>query len=158
MEPPGIDATSATWFDDGTYELASRGRRFDEFEASIAARVGLGVAIDQTLSIGVDRITDRITALAAGLRASLSEVPGVVVRDGGRQQCGIVTWTMADADAATVQAAARAAGVNVSVASAPHARLDMAAEGLTDVVRASPHAYNDESDLERLMAVVSMLA
>ena len=38
----------------------------------------------------------QVSALASGLRAALSELPGVVVRDIGapENQCGLVTFTV----------------------------------------------------------------
>jgi cysteine desulfurase/selenocysteine lyase len=48
--------------------------------------------------------------------------------------------------------------VNVSVSETPWARLDMVAPNPRSVVRASPHYYNTEDELERLTDVVQSLA
>ncbi len=153
LDPPGIDSHSATWQGDG-YVLNPDASRFEEFETSIAGQVGLGVAIGELLELGVDAVSQRITGLAEGLRHALAERPGVQVLDGGTQRSGIVTFTVADRSPDEVKQAATAAGVNVSVSTAAGALLDMEAEGRVAVVRASPHAYNDDSDLDRLLAVV----
>ena len=50
---------------------------------------------------------------------------------------------------------AATAGINVSVTEAPWARLDMAPPHPTAVVRASPHYYNTEGELDRLVDVVA---
>ena len=55
-------------------------------------------------------------------------------------------------------AAATAAGINVSVSEAPWARLDMVAPNPVAVVRASPHYYNTEAELDRLVEVVATVA
>jgi len=48
--------------------------------------------------------------------------------------------------------------INTSVASIASGRWDFGARGLTTAVRASPHYYNDEGDLDRLTAAVQELA
>lgn len=153
LDPPGIDSHSATWQGD-SYVLNPDASRFEEFETSIAAQVGLGVALGELLVLGVDAVSERVIALAEGLRAQLADVRGVQVLDGGTHRSGIVTFTVAGRDAADVKAAATAAGVNVSVSTDVGALLDMRAEGRTAVVRASPHVYNDETELARLLDVV----
>lgn len=152
-EPPGIDGTSASWTGAGSYEVAPTARRFEEFEASIAARLGLGAAIDQALALGLDAIAARIQDLAERLRALLTEA-GARVLDGAGPRSGIVTFVVDGTEAGAIAARAAAHEVNVSVSRAPWARIDLAARGLEAVVRASPHVFNDEADLDRLVAVV----
>ena len=75
-----------------------------------------------------------------------------------RRRSGIVTFTVEGAAPAAVAGAASAAGINVSVSEAPWARLDMVAPDPTSMVRASPHYYNTEDELARLVEVVDSLA
>lgn len=56
-------------------------------------QVGLGVAVDQLLTLGIDRVWQRIQYLAEELRARLRRVSGVLVHDHGAVLCGIVTFT-----------------------------------------------------------------
>ena len=156
LEPPGIDGVSATWTSDG-YVLNDDGTRFEEFERAVAAEIGLGVAVGETLAIGIDAIAVRVNELAERLRALLVEVPGVEVHDGGRRRSGIVTFTVGGVAPADVRAAALAAGVNLSVAPAGAAMLDMPGSGHDAVVRASAHVYNTDDELDRLVAVVRSL-
>jgi selenocysteine lyase/cysteine desulfurase len=65
-----------------------------------------------------------------------------------------VTFTVAGAAPATVAGAASQAGINVSVTEAPFARLDMVAPHPTAKVRASPHYYNTEDEIGRLVETV----
>jgi selenocysteine lyase/cysteine desulfurase len=53
---------------------------------------------------------------------------------------------------------AAAQGINVSVSEAPWARLDMVPPNPPAVVRASPHYYNTEDELDRLVAAVQSAA
>ena len=76
------------------------------------------------------------------------------MRDKGAERCGIVTFTVEGRATADVVAALRAAGVNTSLSPATYARLDFGPRGLTDIVRASPHYYNDIDDLDRLVDAV----
>ena len=128
------------------------------FEAPIAARLGLGTAIDHALDLGMEAVADRVGALAEGLRTRLAAVEGVDVHDGGLRRCGIVTFTVAGRSTGEVAAAARAVGVNVSVSDRPAARLDLGGGRPEGVVRASPHYYNTGDELDRLADVVAALA
>ena len=152
--PIGIDATGANWADEDHYELAPNAVRFQEFEIPVASFVGMVSALEQVGEIGIDAIHSRISTLADRLRSDLAARAGVVVHDGAGPRSGIVTFSVAGRAPAEVVAAAREAGIAINVSSAPWARLDMDAKGLTAVVRASPHYYNDDDELDRLLSVV----
>lgn len=155
--PPGIDGHSATWIDAARYELADGAARFEEFEVSFAGQLGLGAAIDQALELGIEAISDRALGLAERLRGELAELPGAVVHDGNGRRCAIVTFSVAGHSPASIAAAARAADVSINVSSSPYARLDMGAKGIDEVVRASPHYYNTDTEIDRLLAVLRSL-
>ena len=78
----------------------------------------------------------------------------MTVHDRGEELGAIVTFTVDGRPTAEVVAALRAAGVNTSLSPATYARLDFGPRGLTDLVRASPHYYNDLDDLDRLVDAV----
>ncbi|MGO8870917.1 MAG: aminotransferase class V-fold PLP-dependent enzyme [Acidimicrobiales bacterium] len=157
FEPPGIGWSAAEWEDADHYRLRPGSERFAEFEVSVAAHLGLGVAIDHALRLGLDAIAEQVGLLADRLRGALSEVRGVELHDGGTRRSGIVSFTVADASPAAVAASATACGINIWVSEAPLARLDMSAPRPTSVVRASPHYYNTEEELDRLVGVVAAL-
>lgn len=56
--------------------------------------MGLGVAAEYALNLGLPQIWDRIGSLAAIMRRKLQEVPGLVLHDKGRQLCGIVSFSL----------------------------------------------------------------
>lgn len=156
FDPPGIDATSAAWSPDGhDYALVDGAARFEEFETSVAAELGLGCALEELLELGIDRVQRRIAHLATHLRRSIDATPGLHGTDDGVELSGIVTFAVDGRDADAVATDAAAAGINVSVSRAENSRLDFAARGLDTVVRASPHAYNTIDELERLLEVVT---
>lgn len=150
IDPPFLDLHSASWTAPDRYFVRPDARRFESWESGYAARIGLGVAIDYARGIGLDAIAACVGALADGLRARLTERPGVRVHDQGVQRCGIVTFTVDGVSCTDVRRSLTAAGVNTSVTSHASARFDLDRRGLTDVVRASPHYYNTEAELDRM--------
>ncbi len=155
LRPPGIGWSAAVWEDADHYRFRDGADRFSDFEVPVAGHLGLGVAIDHALALGLDTIAGRVGALGEQLRRLLVAVPGVVVHDGGTRRSGIVTFTVAGVTPAEVAAACADASINVSVSDAPWARLDMVAPGPTSKVRASPHYYNTEDELGLLVDVVA---
>lgn len=153
LEPPMIDNHAATWVAPDRYELRPDARRFENWESNVAARMGLGAAVDYALDWGLDAIWERIGSLADLLRDRLSALPGHEVRDLGETRCGIVTFT-APRPAAEIKRDLATRGINVSVTAAPSTRLDMEARGLDEMVRASVHYYNTEEEIDRLVAAL----
>ena len=157
LEPPFLDLWSATWTGPDSYEICPGARRFETWEGDVAAKIGLGVAIDYALDIGLADIEERVGQLAARLREQLAALPGVVVRDRGSRLCGIVTFTVAGNGAAAVQQSLAASGINVSVSAAASAQFDLPARGLAEVVRASVHYYNTDAELDQLCQALRAL-
>ncbi|WP_437779928.1 aminotransferase class V-fold PLP-dependent enzyme [Sorangium sp. So ce1097] len=155
LEPPFLDLHAARWTAPDRYELRPDARRFEAWESHVAGRLGLGAAVDYALRLGLPAIRDRVCALAERLRARLAELPGVAVRDLGEQRCGIVTFTRAGEDAVAVKARLRAQAIHVSVSTAAGTLLDFQARGIPDLVRASVHCYNDESEIDRFVAALA---
>jgi cysteine desulfurase/selenocysteine lyase len=151
LEPPLLDLHAATWTELDEYEIDPTARRFENWESYVAGGIGLGVAVDYALEWGVEAIQSRVTWLADRLRTSLGEVPGVTVRDLGRDRCGIVTFTHAGASASTMKDLLQQRQINVSVTSLSSTRIDMESRGLQSMVRASVHYYNTEDELDRLV-------
>lgn len=73
----------------------------------------------------------------------------MTVHDLGVERCGIVTFTATWATPDEVKRILRERGINVSVTRRPSTRLDMEARGLTEMVRASVHYFNDEAELDQ---------
>jgi cysteine desulfurase / selenocysteine lyase len=157
VEPPMLDLHAATWVAEDRYELRDDARRYENWEADVAARIGLGVAVDYALNLGLVEIALRVTALAEDLRARLAALPGVTVRDRGRVRCGIVTFTVDGHAAEAVKDALAKAGINVTVSTRTSTLIDMSARDLDAVVRASVHYYNDDAEIDRLVRVVAAL-
>ena len=155
LEPPFLDLHAARWTAADRYEIRADARRFENWECNIAAKIGLGVAVDYALSWGLEAIEERVTRLADLLRERLSTVDGVTVHDQGRRRCGIVTFTVNGASAADIQRRLAQRGVNTSVSRIDAARWDLGGRRLSELVRASVHYYNTEDEIEKLVSALS---
>jgi selenocysteine lyase/cysteine desulfurase len=158
LEPPFLDNHAAEWVSPDRYEIRDDARRFENWETNFAGKVGLGVAIDYALAWGMATCWERVQTLAVLLREGLGEIPGVTVRDLGAERCGIVTFTADGVEAERIKRELAAKAINVTVSSVTSTRFDMEARGLTEVVRASVHYYNDEAEVERFCAAVAAIA
>lgn len=157
IEPPMIDHFSAVWVARDRYELRDDARRFETWENAYANRAGLGVAVDYALAIGMEAITERCQLLSRRLREGLAGLSGVTLRDLGRNPSAIVSFTLGDRDARDVVAAAAAAGITIGASLPSSTRLDAEARHLPPLVRASPHYYNTEDEVDRLVNLVANL-
>ena len=157
LEPPLLDLHAAEWVDKDRYVMVPDARRFETWETNYAGKIGLAVAIDYALGWGMDTVWRRVKNLAYMLRSQLSPLPGVIVRDRGVTQCGIVTFTVEDKDPAEIRLALSRQHINVSVTRRESTLLDMDARGLETMVRASVHYFNSEEEVERFCRAVETL-
>ena len=137
--------------DRDSYEMRSDARRFEQFEASVAGRLGLGVACRYAVDLGVGRTWQRVSGLGEQLRERLESIDGVAVHDKGVVRGGIVTFTVDGHPAGEVSHHLRTAGINTSVTARSSAMFDLPDRGLGDLVRASVHYYNTEVEVGLLV-------
>lgn len=135
LEPPFVDLFAARWVERDRYELRPDARRFENWETNYAGKVGLGVAIDYLLDLGIDAIWERVAGLGDRLRARLAEIPGVTLRDPGERRCGIVTFTKDGVDPRALAERMRDMGINIWFSDVASTRLDMEQRHLSEVVR-----------------------
>lgn len=153
LEPPVIDHFAAPWIARDAYRLRDDARRFESWESNHAARLGLGVAVDYALEIGLDAIEARCRLLAGRLRRGLGDSPGLRLHDLGTNPSAIVSFTIDGIDAQAMVDAAAAAGIVIGVSNPSSTLLDAEARDLPPLVRASPHYYNTEAEVDRLVDV-----
>lgn len=158
LEPPIIDHFGAEWTSRDTYELRPDARRYETWENAYALRLGLGAAVDYALGLGLENISARAFALAASLREQLAGVSGVTLRDLGSETCAIVTFTHNRLEANAIRQLMAAQGINVSTSLPSSTRLDSDKRNLPVVLRASPHYYNTEDEIERFCHVLKNAA
>lgn len=155
IDPPFLDLYAAEMVAPDRYVVRPDARRFENFERNFVGILGMGAAVDYALALGLDAIRDRARALAAQLRDGLSALPGVIVRDKGAERSAIVTFTKADEPADALHQRLRAAGINTSVTRRRSTMFDMTDRGLDAMLRASPHYYNSEAEIDRFVAAVA---
>jgi selenocysteine lyase/cysteine desulfurase len=151
IEPVVIDHFAAPWTAPGRYSLRDDARRFETWENNYAARLGLGVAVDYALAIGLEPIAARCRALGGRLRDGLAGIPGARLHDLGRDPGAIVSFTLEGQPADAVKAAMARQGINITTSSPSSTLLDAEARGLPVLIRASPHYYNSEAEIDRLL-------
>lgn len=158
LEPPMIDHFAAPWVSRDAYQLREDARRFETWENNYAARLGLGAAVDYALAIGLGPIEQRCRMLAGRLRNGLASMRGITIRDLGRAPGAIVSFTMEGREAEAIVSSAAAAGITIGASHPSSTRIDAETRSLPPVVRASPHYYNTEAEIDRLIAHLAGLA
>ncbi|MET4069458.1 cysteine desulfurase/selenocysteine lyase [Bradyrhizobium sp. S3.2.6] len=158
LEPPMIDHFAAPWVSREHYQLRDDARRFETWENNYTARLGLGAAVDYALAIGLGPIEQRCRLLAGRLRNGLGAISGITVRDLGGAPGAIVSFTMEGHEAEAIVRSAAAAGITIGASHPSSTRIDAEVRALPVVVRASPHYYNTEAEIDRLIAHLTGLA
>lgn len=158
LNPPLLDLHAATWTAADQFAIRDDARRFENWEGNIAAKLGLGAAVDYALGWGLESIRIAVNSLAGELRVRLAAIPGVSVCDLGRDKCGIVSFTVAGIPATKVRDILREQAINVSASPAAYTRLDMDRRGLAEVIRASVHYYNTFDEVDRFTMAVGAIA
>jgi len=125
-------------YDEYHTELQPSAGRFEEGTPNTPGIFALGAAIDLILELGIEDIATRVLDLTDRL------VRGLVGRDArilsprqDESASGIVSFTLPDEDPAVTAARLVSQGIFVVVRRGG--------------VRASPHFYNDESEIDRLL-------
>ena len=153
-----LDLHAATWTGQKSYEIHATAKRYEMFESSIASRIGLGVAVDYAMALGLNEIYSRIRFLANRLRESLNRIDGVIVRDKGEKQCGIVTFTIEGTDPEAFQLAMRKQNINVGVSKRACALIDMDNWGVESIIRSPVHYFNTEQEVDLFVKHVERAA
>ncbi|WP_129976999.1 aminotransferase class V-fold PLP-dependent enzyme [Rhodococcus sp. Q1] len=154
LEPAVLDLHSASWTSPDSYELAPDAARFEMWEAGVAARLGLGAAVDYLLELGVDAVAEAVVYRAGHVRDGLAGIGGVTVTDLGERHSGIVSFTVDGRDPREVRDVLAERSVTVTVSGRSSTLLDMTARDLHSVVRASPHYFVSPADVDRFLGAV----
>lgn len=154
--PSQPDHHGAEWTALDRYTFAPGATRYEYWEYSHAAWLGLGAAVDVSLRLGVDRIQATIAQRAKQLREQLSGA-SIAVHDEGLAKCGIVTMTHQRVAAGDVAAQLREVGINASSTFAGSARADMEARDLPAMVRLSVHCTTTTDEVDRAVRIIDSL-
>ena len=157
LEPAMIDHFAAPWVSRDTYRLRDDARRFETWENNYALRAGLKAASDYAQSIGMKAIEARARMLAAYLRDTLRTIPGVAIRDLGPSPCAIVSFTIDGLEPTETVAQLRQQKIAIGATDRQSTRIDAERRHLHDMLRAAPHYYNNERDLDQLVSALKAL-
>ena len=157
LEPPMIDHFAAPWTADDAYTLRPDARRFETWENNYAARLGLGAAVDYARAVGLPAIEARCRLLAGRLRQGLGAMDHITLLDLGRDPSAIVSFQVAGRNARQVLDAAEAEAIVIGASLPNSTRLDSEARNLPVILRASPHYFNTEAEVDRLVELADRL-
>lgn len=157
LEPPFLDLQAATWTSLDDYEIRPDTRRFENWEANIAGKIGMGVAAEYAMEIGIEAGWARVQQLADGLRQRIDAIPGCAVHDLGATRCGIVSFAVDGYDPEDVMQRLAEHRINVRTSTVFSTRFDMTARGIDHLVRASVHYYNTAYELDQTAEVLASI-
>ena len=157
IEPAMVDHFGADWVTPDRYELRPDARRFETWESAYALRAGFGVAVEEALLLGLEAIQHRSWDLAAGLRDRLREVPGAEVRDIGAERSAIVSFTIEGLDPWPTVETLRGENIAIGATDPSSTWIDSTRRSLPTVMRAAPHYYNVESEIDALIDALNRL-
>ncbi|WP_245572564.1 aminotransferase class V-fold PLP-dependent enzyme [Actinokineospora enzanensis] len=157
LRPRLIDLQGGQWTGPAEVSLRPDTRVLELWEHNVAARLGLQAALRYALDLGIPRIAATVTARATHLRDGLTGVPGVECHDLGPRPCGLVSFTVRHLPADQVRDALAAQDITVTVSRLPSTRYDMTRRGLGQVVRASPHYFVSDEQLDMAVSAVAHL-
>jgi selenocysteine lyase/cysteine desulfurase len=125
--------------------------RYEAYEVSAALHCGLANALEEALAIGIDVIRAQIDATACVLRERLAALPGVTIKDLGRERSGLVSFDVAGQDLPTLQRTLAARGISIGVNGIAYTPLDMHARGMSLVARASVSYLTTDEEIATLL-------
>ncbi|SDD28453.1 Selenocysteine lyase/Cysteine desulfurase [Natrinema hispanicum] len=134
LEPRAVGYRSVEDANADPYEFAAGARRLEVGSANPAPHVALGEAIDAISEVGIDSIEDRVHRLASRLTDG---VPDDRLCSPSTPESGLVTIDVADPTATVERLAAD--GIIVRELPSP------------DAIRASVHAVNTTTEVDRLL-------
>lgn len=152
------DVRASVWNSDTEWTTDGTARQLETWEASVAVRLGLGVALREAVARGMSATESYLVAYGQRLRADLAAIDGVAVVDPPASPSGLVTFTVAGISSRQVSASLREARVDSIAVPASHAQWDLGTRGLASVVRVSPHVYNNDADRDALLGRVAEIA
>jgi cysteine desulfurase / selenocysteine lyase len=159
LTPVFVDVASAPiTMTSQTNEISWRAgaAKFESAEQSLLLLHGLGSALAQAQSLGVERIFARIQQLACLARVQLAQCPGVQMLDLGLEsmRSGLVSFNVAGMDAFALQKTLQAQRINIGAVAASYTPIDMQLRALPSVARLALHCFNTEAEIAHLCAAL----
>lgn len=157
LEPLFLDMRGADWIEADLHRPLPDARRFETWEYAHGLLLGMGEAARYASALGLEAIRSRARGLAESLRERLRDAPGLRVLDRGPELCAIVTVHPEARSPRAVRDALREEGINTSCQGLESGAIDFRDKGVEGGLRISPHYYNTEEEVERVVAALSRI-
>jgi selenocysteine lyase/cysteine desulfurase len=157
LTPLYVDMRGARWTTEQEYEPSSSASRFEDWEFAYALLLASAEATRYALAVGVDRAGVRATRLSQRLRAGL-ESHGLSVLDRGAELGAIVTVAISRWEPEPFKRALDEAGVNSALGYREYAQYDFGDKKVEWCIRLSPHYYNTDEEVDRVVEIFGALA
>lgn len=154
LEPLFPDLWGAEWIGRHEYKVRADARRFEDWETAYALMLGSKEALAYLASVGIDAIETRNAALTLRLKTQLAGISHLRLLDRGQRQCSIITFALEEAEEQETKAYFRKKGINISTMPKSNAMIDFQQKGVEWAVRASPHYYNTEDEIDQFVEAV----
>lgn len=148
-----LDMRGAHWSEYNNYELFKTAKRFEHWEVSYAAVLGMMEAVKYANIIGLNNIENYNKKLAETLRKYL-EKGGFKVLDIGKNLSSIVTFCGPDNDLDNIQKVLKENNVFFSVSYKNSALIDFTDKKVDGAVRLSPHYFNTLEEIEQVSDIL----
>jgi cysteine desulfurase/selenocysteine lyase len=155
MVPLIFDMQGAEWTGDDMYTLAGTAKRFELWETSVAAKLGLAAALKYINEIGISSIGEYNITLTEQFRKGLQEVRGLQLHDQGSVLSNIITFSTDNRPLQDTAQLLRDNNVYFSMSFRDFARIDFNKKNLDAVIRLSPHYFNTAEELEKTLTILS---
>jgi cysteine desulfurase/selenocysteine lyase len=133
--------------------------KFEAGTPAVGEAIGLGVAVGYLAALGMDRVRAHERALTGYALERLRQVPGVTIYGPGDpdEQASVISFAVGDVHPHDV--ASILDEENVAVRAGHHCCQPLMTHlELTATTRASFSVYNDEEDVDRLVAAVERVS
>lgn len=156
IEPNTLDFFGAELDGAHNYNLRKDARRFEDWENAYALRSGLHAACDYALDLGMHKIWKRSQAVSTKLRSAIAEVPGMHIADLGSLKSSITTCYHEKRASKDVRAFLEEEKIYLTLAGDHSAPWDGEKRKLPEKLRFSPHYYNNENDMDKLIEILKI--
>ena len=154
MAPLALDMKGADWSSTYDYTLRSDAQRFEEWEKPYALLLGASEAVQYLLDVGIQGISERAVYLAQQLRDGLAHMPSLQLLDQGTEKAALVTFHDLNLAPAVIKDQLSQHNTNSSIGDLSSAYMDYQHKNVTGAVRLSPHYYNSEAEVQKVLEVL----
>lgn len=149
LEPMQIAGESAMLYDGDKLAYKDIPDRFQASYRNYAAIVGLDTSISLLLRIGLQNIRQRLAGLSGMLREELSRIPGVILYgpEDAQKRTSIVSFAVQGGNAKEIVERMERRGIVLALREISDVK----------IVRASPHIFNTESDIQKTVDAIRQL-